>query len=103
MSRIGVRASELQGFQVRDMTLSEVPGTLGAARITRTAICRRVEPDQPTRWIYGTPESDATTDRVVPLSPWLATSCATTWLTFTRLLASTRCDRPNLATQALTD
>lgn len=24
------------------------------------------------QWVYGTPKSDASTDRVVPLAPWLA-------------------------------
>jgi integrase len=68
----GVRAAELQGLQVQDVTLSDIPGTVGAVRITRTATRRRVEPDKPTQWIYGTPKSDASTDRAVPLAPWLA-------------------------------
>jgi integrase len=33
----GVRASELQGLQVQDVTLSDVPGTVGIIRVTRTA------------------------------------------------------------------
>jgi integrase len=33
----GVRASELQGLQVRDVTLSDIPGTAGSVRIARTA------------------------------------------------------------------
>lgn len=62
----GVRASELQGLQVQDVRLSDIPGTVGSIRITRTA--RRKD----RVWVYGTPKSDASTDRVVPLAPWLA-------------------------------
>lgn len=62
----GVRASELQGLQVQDVTLSDIPGTVGSIRIARTA--RRKD----RVWIYGTPKSDASTDRVVPLAAWLA-------------------------------
>lgn len=62
----GVRTSESQGLQLQDVTLSALPATVGAIRIVRTAQRReRV-------WIYGTPKSDASTDRVVPLAPWLA-------------------------------
>ena len=61
----GVRASELQGLQVQDVTLSDIPGTVGSIRIQRTAQRKgRV-------WVYGTPKSDASSDRVVPLAPWL--------------------------------
>ncbi|MCX8559677.1 tyrosine-type recombinase/integrase [Mycolicibacterium mucogenicum] len=62
----GVRASELQGLQVGDVTLSDIPGTVGSIRIERTA--RRKD----RVWVYGTPKSDASSDRVVPLAPWLA-------------------------------
>jgi integrase len=62
----GVRASELQGLQVGDVTLSDIPGTVGAVRIQRTAAKRDG------RWLAGTPKSDASTDRVVPLASWLA-------------------------------
>ncbi|EHB56390.1 phage integrase family protein [Mycolicibacterium rhodesiae JS60] len=62
----GVRASELQGLQVQDVTMSDIPGTIGSIRIERTAKRKnRV-------WTYGTPKSDASSDRVVPLAPWLA-------------------------------
>lgn len=62
----GVRASELQGLQVQDVTLSDIPGTVGSIRVVRTAMRKgRV-------WTYGTPKSEASTDRVVPLAPWLA-------------------------------
>ncbi|OBI95028.1 tyrosine-type recombinase/integrase [Mycobacterium asiaticum] len=62
----GVRASELQGLQLRDVTLSDIAGTVGSIRVVRTVQRKgRV-------WIYGTPKSDASTDRVVPLAPWLA-------------------------------
>ncbi len=62
----GVRASELQGLQVQDVTLSSIPGTVGSIRIQRTAMRKN------RTWTYGTPKSDASTDRVVPLAPWLA-------------------------------
>lgn len=62
----GVRASELQGLQVQDVTLSNIAGTVGSIRVERTAMRKKGQ------WIYGTPKSDASTDRVVPLAPWLA-------------------------------
>jgi integrase len=62
----GVRASELQGLQVQDVTLSDIPGTVGSIRIARTAKRKGRQ------WIYGTPKSEASSDRVVPLAPWLA-------------------------------
>lgn len=51
---------------MRDVTLSDIPGTVGSIRVVRTAKRKRRQ------WIYGTPKSDASTDRVVPLAPWLA-------------------------------
>lgn len=62
----GVRASELQGLQLQDVTLSDIPGTIGSIRVVRTAMRKAGQ------WQYGTPKSDASTDRVVPLAPWLA-------------------------------
>jgi integrase len=62
----GVRASELQGLQLQDVTLSSHPATVGSIRIARTAARKQGQ------WVYGTPKSDASSDRVVPLAPWLA-------------------------------
>ncbi|UNB54033.1 site-specific integrase [Mycolicibacterium sp. YH-1] len=62
----GVRAAELQGLQVGDVTLSDIPGTVGSIRVTRTAARKGRQ------WQYGTPKSDASADRVVPLASWLA-------------------------------
>ncbi|WP_123023582.1 site-specific integrase [Mycolicibacterium stellerae] len=62
----GVRASELQGLQVQDVTLSDLPGTVGSVRVMRTATKKQGQ------WIEGTPKSEASTNRVVPLAPWLA-------------------------------
>ncbi|WP_155725300.1 tyrosine-type recombinase/integrase, partial [Mycobacterium avium] len=62
----GVRASELQGLQLQDVTLSDIPGTVGSIRVTRTAMRKQGQ------WVYGTPKSDASSERVVPLAPWLA-------------------------------
>ena len=49
----GVRASELQGLQVQDVTLSTLPATVGSIRITRTATRKE------RKWSYGTPKTDA--------------------------------------------
>ncbi|GAA2426984.1 tyrosine-type recombinase/integrase [Mycolicibacterium llatzerense] len=68
----GVRAAELQGLQLDDLTLSEVPGTVGSVQIQRTATKRRSAEGAELTWVYGTPKSDASTGRVVPLPPWLA-------------------------------
>lgn len=75
----GVRVAELQGLQVGDVTLADIPGTVGSVRIERTKKKARaaVQTDEcdapaPLRWQEGTPKSDASTDRVVPLAPWLA-------------------------------
>lgn len=62
----GVRAAELQGLQLGDLTLSDIPGTVGSVRVQRTAQRRGG------KWSQGTPKSDASTNRVVPLAPWLA-------------------------------
>lgn len=62
----GVRASELQGLQVQDVTLSTLPATVGNIRVARTAKRKGRQ------WTYGTPKSEASCDRVVPLAPWLA-------------------------------
>src|SRR6185437_3134108 len=62
----GVRAAELQGLQVGDLTLSDIPGTVGSVRVQRTAHRRGG------KWTQGTPKSDAGTNRIVPLAPWLA-------------------------------
>jgi integrase len=62
----GVRASELQGLLVQDVTLSTHPAKVGSIRVVRTAKRKGRE------WIYGTPKSEASSDRVVPIAPWLA-------------------------------
>jgi integrase len=79
----GVRAAELQGLQVGDVMLSDIPGTVGAIRVVRTK--KKLRPSgaeaspsnegsapAPLVWIEGTPKSDTSTNRVVPLAPWLA-------------------------------
>lgn len=75
----GVRVAELQGLQVGDVTLSDIPGTVGGVRIERTkkktrAAAQTDEHDAPAplQWQEGTPKSDASTDRTIPLAPWLA-------------------------------
>jgi integrase len=62
----GVRASELQGLRVQDVALSDLSGTVGAVQVRRTAS------KTGGKWTFGTPKSDASTNRIVPLAPWLA-------------------------------
>ncbi len=71
----GVRVAELQGLQIQDLTLSDIPATVGSIRVVRTL--KKARPkggtdDVPLQWIEGTPKSDASTDRTIPLAPWLA-------------------------------
>lgn len=61
----GLRAAELQGLQVQDVALSDIPGTAGAVRVSRTVTRRQGE------WQQGTPKT-AKSVRTVPLAPWLA-------------------------------
>ncbi|GAS91536.1 tyrosine-type recombinase/integrase [Mycolicibacterium brisbanense] len=79
----GVRVAELQGLQIQDLTLSDIPGTVGSVRVVRTLKKGRPTPNHDgnavnesvsttLRWIEGTPKSDASTDRTIPLAPWLA-------------------------------
>ncbi|OBJ61278.1 site-specific integrase [Mycobacterium sp. 1423905.2] len=74
----GVRVAELQGLQVGDVVLADIPGTVGSVRIERTKKKTRVAVEgehdvpAPLRWQEGTPKSDASTDRVIPLAPWLS-------------------------------
>jgi integrase len=71
----GVRVAELQGLQVQDLTLSDIPATVGSVRVVRTLKKGRPKggaDDAPLQWIEGTPKSDASTDRTIPLAPWLA-------------------------------
>lgn len=59
--------------------MSDIPGTVGSVRIQRTkkkarAVGETDEHHEPTPlvWVEGTPKSDASTDRTIPLPPWLA-------------------------------
>ena len=61
----GIRAAELQGLQVGDVILSDIPGTVRAVRI------RRTKTKAAGGWVDGTPKA-AKSDRVVPLAPWPA-------------------------------
>jgi len=62
----GVRASELQGFRVQDVTLSDLPGTVALCEFAALA------PRRGGSGRMGTPKSHASTNRVIPLAPWLA-------------------------------
>lgn len=68
----GVRVAELQGLQVCDLTLSGLPGTVGSVQIARTKKKARTSDDANLVWTEGTPKSDTSTNRVIPLAPWLA-------------------------------
>ncbi|OBF82306.1 integrase, partial [Mycobacterium sp. 852002-51163_SCH5372311] len=75
----GVRVAELQGLQVGDVLLSDIPGTVGSVRVMRTkkkarsaASAEQTDEPAPLIWQEGTPKSDASTDRTIPLTPWLA-------------------------------
>jgi integrase len=71
MAYTGLRAAEVQGLEVRDLTLTTGPdGTVrGSVRVQRTKSRRQRE------WVTGTPKSK-TSKRTVPLPPWLATRLA---------------------------
>ena len=71
MAYTGLRAAEVQGLEVRDVTLTTGPdgNTRGSVRVQRTKSRRKRE------WITGTPKSK-TSKRTVPLPPWLATRLA---------------------------
>jgi integrase len=68
MAYTGLRAAEVQGLEVRDVTLTTTNNgtTKGSVRVQRTKSRRKRE------WITGTPKSK-TSKRTVPLPPWLAT------------------------------
>ena len=67
MAYTGLRAAEVQGLEVRDLTLTTGPdGTVrSSVRVQRTKTRRKAE------WVTGTPKSK-TSRRAVPLPPWLA-------------------------------
>jgi integrase len=71
MAYTGLRAAEVQGLEVRDVTLTTGPTgtTKGAVRVQRTKSRRKRE------WVTGTPKSK-TSKRIVPLPPWLAARIA---------------------------
>jgi integrase len=71
MAYTGLRAAEVQGLEVRDLTLTTGPdGTVrSSVRVQRTKTRRKAE------WITGTPKSK-TRRRAVPLPPWLAARMA---------------------------
>jgi integrase len=67
MAYTGLRAAEVQGLEVRDLTLVAGPDgtTKGSVRVQRTKSRRKRE------WVTGTPKS-TTSKRTVPLPPWPA-------------------------------
>ena len=71
MAYTGLRAAEVQGLELRDLTLTTGPdGKLrGTVRVQRTKTRRKAE------WVTGTPKSK-TSRRTVPLPPWLAARMA---------------------------
>jgi len=71
MAHTGLRAAEVQGLEVRDITLTTGPdgGTKGSVHVQRTKTRRKRE------WVTGTPKSKAS-KRTVPLPSWLAARMA---------------------------
>jgi integrase len=67
MAYTGLRQAEVQGLEVRDLTLTTGPsgGAKGVVRVERTKTRRHAE------WYTGAPKSKAS-KRTVPLPPWLA-------------------------------
>ena len=61
----GLRAGELAGLNVGDLTLPQVPGSAGSVSVTRTRRAVRGG------WETGSPKS-AKSRRVVPIDAWLA-------------------------------
>jgi integrase len=61
----GLRAAELAGLQISDLTLSEIPGTAGAVSVERTKTkCEG-------QWNTDSPKTKESV-RTVPLEAWLA-------------------------------
>ena len=69
----GLRAAELSGLEVGDLTLSEHVGTAGAISVERTKTKRARPTDNTPRlgWITDTPKTDESI-RTVPFEAWLA-------------------------------
>lgn len=66
----GLRRGELQGVEVRDLTLTHsATGVRGSVRVERTKVRRKGV------LLVGTPKSDSSV-RTVPLPPWLAARMA---------------------------
>jgi integrase len=66
MCYTGLRRAEVQGLEVRDLTMTHgANGIRGSVRVQRTKTRRRAE------WLTGTPKSK-TSRRTVPLPSWLA-------------------------------
>jgi integrase len=61
----GLRAAEVAGLEIRDLTLSDIPATAGAVRVERTK-----KKDGAT-WVTEATKTDES-ERTVPLEPWLA-------------------------------
>ncbi|MDL9935480.1 tyrosine-type recombinase/integrase [Gordonia sp. ABSL1-1] len=61
----GLRAGELRGLEIGDLTLPKTPGAMGMVSVSRTKTRRGG------RWETGTPKSVRST-RVVPIDGWLA-------------------------------
>ncbi|GAA4389330.1 site-specific integrase [Tsukamurella soli] len=61
----GLRAGELRGLEIGDVTLPRQKGAMGMVSLTRT------KTRQGGKWLVGTPKSVRST-RVVPIDGWLA-------------------------------
>lgn len=67
----GLRAAELAGLEIRDLTLSDLAGTAGAVRVDRTKTKRRDDSTGVVSWQTEPPKTDESR-RTVPLESWLA-------------------------------
>lgn len=65
----GLRAAEIAGLEIADLTLSDIAGTAGAVSVQRTKTKRRE--DAMVVWVTDTPKTDESM-RTVPLESWLA-------------------------------
>jgi integrase len=75
----GLRAGELRGLEIGDLTLPKTPGAMGMVSVTRTKTRRGGT------WETGTPKSTRSS-RVVPLDGWLSDDLRTYLATHPRRL-----------------
>lgn len=75
MCYTGLRRAEVQGLEVRDLTLTTGHGAIGPQVTKGQVRVQRTKTRRKTEWVTGTPKSK-TSKRTVPLPPWLAARMA---------------------------